>query len=283
KTDDFGMVSGPNRPPGCQRAPRPPPHRLRHRRPDRARRAARRRAERGRPRHRRGPGTADGGQGAASAGAGRAGGRIPRRRRRLSAGARSRGDQPGRGGRGDGRPARHDRMQPARRHLRHRGVVQRARQLAAHQRRGRRRPTRRQPRRDARAAGPAPRAQGHPRAPGRRLKDSPDMNTAVENAEILQQLGRRYDAGFVTDIDSDSLPPGLSEDIIRALSAKKEEPEWMTEWRLAAYRHWLTMPVPQWAKLKIGPIDFQAISYYSAPKGPKYKSLDEVPQELLDT
>ncbi len=104
-----------------------------------------------------------------------------------------------------------------------------------------------------------------------------------QNAEILERLGRRYEAGFVTQIESDSLPPGLDEDTIRALSAKKEEPEWMTQWRLDAYRRWLTMPVPHWAKLKIAPIDFQAISYYSAPKGPKYASLDEVPKELLDT
>ena len=107
------------------------------------------------------------------------------------------------------------------------------------------------------------------------------MNT--ENAQIHEQLGRKYDAGFITDIESESLPPGLSEDIIRALSAIKEEPEWMTDWRLAAFRHFLTMPMPDWAKLKIEPIDLQALSYYSAPKGPKYKSLAEVPQELLDT
>ena len=105
---------------------------------------------------------------------------------------------------------------------------------------------------------------------------------AIENAQIIEQLGRRYDAGFITDIESDSFPPGLSEDVVRALSVKKDEPEWMTQWRLSAYRHWLTMPVPHWAKLKIAPIDFQAISYYSAPKA-KYASLDEVPQELLDT
>ena len=105
----------------------------------------------------------------------------------------------------------------------------------------------------------------------------------TENAQIHQQLSRRYDAGFVTDIESDTFAPGLDEDVIRALSARKEEPEWMTEWRLAAYRHFLTMTQPDWAKLKIGPIDLQALSYYSAPKGPKYKSLDEVPQELLDT
>ncbi len=106
---------------------------------------------------------------------------------------------------------------------------------------------------------------------------------ATERTDIEQALARRYDAGFVTEIESDSLPPGLDEDTVRALSAKKHEPEWMTEWRLAAYRRWLTMPMPNWAKLSIAPIDLQAISYYSAPKGPKYKSLDEVPRELIET
>jgi len=103
----------------------------------------------------------------------------------------------------------------------------------------------------------------------------------AKNAGILEQLGRRYDAGFITDIESDSFAPGLNEDVVRALSAKKEEPQWMTDWRLAAYRHWLTMPVPDWAKLNISPIDLQSVSYYSAPKA-KYASLDEVPKELLD-
>ncbi|WP_269791301.1 Fe-S cluster assembly protein SufB [Stenotrophomonas sp. Iso1] len=103
------------------------------------------------------------------------------------------------------------------------------------------------------------------------------------NREIHEQLGRKYEAGFVTDIESDSFAPGLNEDVIRALSAKKEEPEWMTQWRLDAYRHFLTMQQPNWAKLEIEPIDLQALSYFSAPKGPKYQSLDEVPQELLDT
>ena len=106
---------------------------------------------------------------------------------------------------------------------------------------------------------------------------------AIENQQIHERLARRYDAGFITDIESDTFPPGLSEDIVIALSAKKEEPEWMTEWRLAAYRHFLTMPMPEWAKLEIAPIDLQSLSYFSAPKGPKYKSLSEVPQELLDT
>ena len=90
---------------------------------------------------------------------------------------------------------------------------------------------------------------------------------AIQNAEIVEKLSRRYDAGFITDIESDTFAPGLSEDMIRALSAKKEEPEWMTDWRLAAYRHFLTMPVPEWAKLQIAPIDLQGLSYYSAPKG----------------
>ena len=104
----------------------------------------------------------------------------------------------------------------------------------------------------------------------------------AENAQIHEQLGRRYAAGFVTDIESDTIAPGLSEDVVRFISAKKDEPEWMTQWRLQAYRHWLTMIPPQWAKLRIAPIDFQAISYYAAPKA-KYKSLADVPKELLDT
>ena len=94
---------------------------------------------------------------------------------------------------------------------------------------------------------------------------------AIENQQIHERLARRYDAGFITDIESDTFPPGLSEDIVIALSAKKEEPEWMTEWRLAAYRHFLTMPMPEWAKLEIAPIDLQSLSYFSAPKGPKYR------------
>lgn len=113
-----------------------------------------------------------------------------------------------------------------------------------------------------------------------------DAATPVANAEIHAQLARKYEAGFITDIESDSLPPGLDEDTIRALSAKKHEPEWMCEWRLAAYRHWLTMTPPEWAKLQIGPIDFQALSYYSAPgkaNANAPKSLDEVDPRLLAT
>jgi Fe-S cluster assembly protein SufB len=105
---------------------------------------------------------------------------------------------------------------------------------------------------------------------------------ATENLEIEKVLERKYSAGFVTDIESDTLPPGLSEEVVRFISAKKNEPEWMTEWRLAAYRHWLTMTPPQWAKLNIAPIDFQAISFFAAPKK-KYASLDEVDPKLLET
>ena len=105
---------------------------------------------------------------------------------------------------------------------------------------------------------------------------------AIQNQAIQEHLARRYDAGFVTDIESDTLAPGLSEDVVRFISAKKEEPDWLTEWRLKAYRHWLTMTPPEWAKLDIAPIDFQAVSYYAAPKA-KYATLADVPQELLDT
>ncbi|MGH8040859.1 MAG: Fe-S cluster assembly protein SufB [Rudaea sp.] len=105
---------------------------------------------------------------------------------------------------------------------------------------------------------------------------------AVERQQIEQTLNRRYDAGFVTDIESESLPPGLDEGIVRAISARKGEPDWMTDWRLQAYRHWLTMTPPQWAKLRIAPIDFQAISYFSRPKN-RPKSLAEVDPKLLET
>ena len=105
---------------------------------------------------------------------------------------------------------------------------------------------------------------------------------ATENAEIEVALSRRYSAGFITDIESDYLPPGLNEDVVRWISARKEEPEWLTEWRLKAYRRWLKMTPPDWAKLKLTPIDYQAISYFAAPKK-KYASLDEVDPKLLET
>jgi Fe-S cluster assembly protein SufB len=97
-------------------------------------------------------------------------------------------------------------------------------------------------------------------------------------------VSREYKHGFFTDIEADTLPPGLDEDVIRAISAKKGEPEFMLEWRLNAFRHWRAMNHPNWARVHYPPIDYQAISYYSAPKkkdGPK--SLDEVDPELLRT
>ncbi|MDX2165235.1 MAG: Fe-S cluster assembly protein SufB [Gammaproteobacteria bacterium] len=104
------------------------------------------------------------------------------------------------------------------------------------------------------------------------------------NEAIHQLMDQEYQHGFVTDIESDTFPPGLNEDVIRAISAKKNEPEFMTEWRLKAYRHWLTMTEPEWAHVHYPKIDFQAISYYSAPKlKNRPKSLDEVDPELLKT
>jgi Fe-S cluster assembly protein SufB len=105
---------------------------------------------------------------------------------------------------------------------------------------------------------------------------------ATERKDIEEALARQYSAGFITDIDTEIAPKGLSEDVVRMISAKKDEPEWLTEWRLAAYRHWLTMTPPDWAKLKVAPIDYQDISYFAQPKK-KYASLDEVDPKLLET
>ncbi|QQR80156.1 MAG: Fe-S cluster assembly protein SufB [Deltaproteobacteria bacterium] len=103
-------------------------------------------------------------------------------------------------------------------------------------------------------------------------------------APIQDITNQEYKYGFVTDIEADSVAPGLSEDVIRFISKKKNEPEFMLEWRLKAYRQWLKMKEPHWAYAKYPPIDYQATSYYSAPKPKKeLKSLDEVDPELLDT
>ncbi len=106
-----------------------------------------------------------------------------------------------------------------------------------------------------------------------------------ENNKLLEDLaGQDYKYGFVTDIDTDTIPRGLTERIVRAISEKKGEPAWMTEYRLRAYRHWLTMTPPRWAHLEIPEIDFQDIIYYAAPRtDPKYKSMDEVDPELKAT
>jgi Fe-S cluster assembly protein SufB len=112
------------------------------------------------------------------------------------------------------------------------------------------------------------------------------MASAVDQAQQIEELTeQKYKYGFVTDIESEQAPKGLSEDIVRFISAKKDEPEWMLEARLKAYRHWLTMPEPEWAKVKFPPIDYQDAYYYSAPKSmaDKPKSLDEVDPELLET
>lgn len=95
---------------------------------------------------------------------------------------------------------------------------------------------------------------------------------------------KEYEYGFFTDIESDTFEPGLNEDVVRAISLKKEEPEWMTEWRLEAFRAWEKMIEPEWANVTYEKPDFQAISYYSAPNTkPKYDSLDEVDPQLLET
>ena len=109
------------------------------------------------------------------------------------------------------------------------------------------------------------------------------MNNETSNLDSLVE--KKYQHGFVTDIESETLPPGLSEDVIRAISARKKEPEWLLEWRLKAYAQWLDMEQPDWAHLDIDPIDFQAISYFSAPKSDKDRpqSLDEVDPKLLET
>jgi Fe-S cluster assembly protein SufB len=110
------------------------------------------------------------------------------------------------------------------------------------------------------------------------------MAANVETVEQVRSLGDQYKYGFVTDIDVDMAPKGLSEDIVRFISARKNEPEWMLEWRLKAYRHWLTMDEPDWQKPKYPPIDYQDAYYYAAPKQKeKPKSLDEVDPKLLET
>ena len=110
------------------------------------------------------------------------------------------------------------------------------------------------------------------------------MTATEQNRELSTLMERDYEAGFVTPIDADTLPPGLDEGVIRTISAKKAEPEFMLDWRLAAYRRWLKMRPPRWAHLRQPKIDFDAISYYSAPKPKKLlDSLDEVDPQLLDT
>src|SRR6266516_3920928 len=111
------------------------------------------------------------------------------------------------------------------------------------------------------------------------------MPAVQETIERVRRIDvDQYKYGFVTDIESEKAPKGLSEDTVRFISTKKNEPEWMLRWRLDAYRRWLTMREPAWSRVHYGPIDYQDIYYYSAPKKkPGLKSLDEVDPEILAT
>jgi len=104
------------------------------------------------------------------------------------------------------------------------------------------------------------------------------------NQKIIDSnLEKDYQYGFVTDIDSETLPPGLSENVIKTISQKKKEPKWLLDWRLKAYRHWLKKKEPNWANINYPKIDYQSISYFSAPKKKELSSLDEVDPQLLET
>ena len=108
---------------------------------------------------------------------------------------------------------------------------------------------------------------------------------ASATPKIEDFINREYDAGFVTDIEADAIPPGLNEDVVRLISAKKDEPPFMLEWRLRAFRHWQSMTEPHWQNVRYAPIDYQDITYFSAPKSSADapKSLDEVDPKLLET
>src|SRR4029450_3774134 len=104
------------------------------------------------------------------------------------------------------------------------------------------------------------------------------------SSSIESLINKEYQAGFETDIEAGTLAPGLPEDTIRVIPAKKSEPAWLLEWRLKAYRRWTTMSEPHWPNVTYDPIDYQAISYYSAPKTKRpLGSLDEVDPKLLET
>ena len=107
---------------------------------------------------------------------------------------------------------------------------------------------------------------------------------SASEQELKNLIGKEYKQGFVTEVETDTFPPGLDEAVIHRLSKVKNEPEFMLEYRLKAFRHWQTMKTPNWAFVEFDPIDYQAISYYSAPKrkedGPK--SLDEIDPQVLE-
>ena len=113
-------------------------------------------------------------------------------------------------------------------------------------------------------------------------RDGKDDVMATKNAEAYEAVNKSYEWGFHSDIEQDFAPKGLSEDTVRFISAKKGEPEWMLDWRLQAYRLWLTLDTPDWAKLQIDPIEYQDAYYYAEPKAkPKLGSLDEVDPDIL--
>jgi Fe-S cluster assembly protein SufB len=110
------------------------------------------------------------------------------------------------------------------------------------------------------------------------------MSIAPETLQTVKALDQKYEAGFVTDIESEFAPKGLSEDIVRFISTKKNEPQWLLDLRLKAYKHWLTMPEPKWANISFPPIDYQDAFYFAAPKSAAApKSLDELDPKLLET
>src|SRR6185295_12499969 len=174
-----------------------------------------------------------------------------------------------------------------------------ARQLAADQRRD----SARSPGDHARGDGASVREAGDARRPpdergrARELtRRAPQPRAAEDNSsrgfypmqtstETLEQYATQdYRFGFVTDVEQDLIPPGLSEEVVRLISAKKGEPEWLLEWRLKAYRAWLKMTEPTWANIHYPPIDYQSIVYYASPKAKTgSKSLDEVDPEILAT
>ena len=110
------------------------------------------------------------------------------------------------------------------------------------------------------------------------------MSIAAETKSQVAELGEKYKYGFVTDIEMERAPKGLSEDTVRYISAKKDEPAWMLEWRLGAFKRWVDMKEPNWARVHYPKIDYQNAYYYAAPKNtPKKQSLDEVDPKLLET
>jgi Fe-S cluster assembly protein SufB len=109
------------------------------------------------------------------------------------------------------------------------------------------------------------------------------MSSAIETRDTVDALaGQKYKYGFETDIAMEQFPKGLNEDIVRLISAKKDEPEWMLAWRLKAYAMWRKMDEPDWARIQHPPIDYENLYYYAAPSGPAPKSLEEVDPSLLN-